>query len=101
MACHQSAGGAPPPERKRGTAAGEMRDRVRAEPELSVPTALAASPVRGTKRLKHNQRRETVPQSVPASDLISAKCWSEWQDLNLRPPRPERGAPPTARESQT
>ena len=18
-------------------------------------------------------------------------CWSEWQDLNLRPPRPERG----------
>jgi hypothetical protein len=24
----------------------------------------------------------------------SAKCWSEWQDLNLRPPRPERGALP-------
>ena len=23
-----------------------------------------------------------------------AKCWSEWQDLNLRPPRPERGALP-------
>ena len=23
----------------------------------------------------------------------SAKCWSEWQDLSLRPPRPERGAP--------
>ena len=22
------------------------------------------------------------------------KCWSEWQDLNLRPPRPERGALP-------
>jgi len=22
---------------------------------------------------------------------IWAKCWSEWQDLNLRPPRPERG----------
>src|SRR5262245_30131663 len=21
-------------------------------------------------------------------------CWSEWQDLNLRPPRPERGALP-------
>jgi hypothetical protein len=19
-------------------------------------------------------------------------CWSEWQDLNLRPPRPERGS---------
>jgi hypothetical protein len=24
---------------------------------------------------------------------ISAKCWSEWQDLNLRPPRPERALP--------
>ena len=35
---------------------------------------------------------ETVPQSVPGSVWISAKCWSEWQDLNLRPPRPERGA---------
>jgi len=23
-----------------------------------------------------------------------AKCWSEWQDLNLRPPRPERGELP-------
>src|ERR1700722_15544370 len=29
-----------------------------------------------------------------ASSVGSAKClvfWSEWQDLNLRPPRPERG----------
>ena len=25
---------------------------------------------------------------------IFAKYWSEWQDLNLRPPRPERGALP-------
>src|ERR1700712_1244789 len=24
----------------------------------------------------------------------SGKSWSEWQDLNLRPPRPERGALP-------
>ena len=37
---------------------------------------------------------ETVPQTVPRSFWISAKCWSEWQDLNLRPPRPERGALP-------
>src|SRR5712672_2156067 len=42
--------------------------------------------------LKVNRPCETVPQSVPVSILISAKCWSEWQDLNLRPPRPERGA---------
>jgi hypothetical protein len=41
-------------------------------------------------RLKVNEPRETVPQSVPVSILISAKYWSEWQDLNLRPPRPER-----------
>ena len=26
-----------------------------------------------------------------------AKYWSEWQDLNLRPPRPERGVLPFGR----
>jgi hypothetical protein len=31
----------------------------------------------------------SVPQSVPLAVRIWAKCWSEWQDLNLRPPRPE------------
>jgi hypothetical protein len=36
------------------------------------------------------------PLAVPLAKAaeISAKCWSEWQDLNLRPPRPERGALP-------
>ena len=35
--------------------------------------------------------RVLSPISGPASrDLL--KNWSEWQDLNLRPPRPERGA---------
>src|SRR5262245_12933822 len=38
---------------------------------------------------------ESVPQSVPINVEISAKYWSEWQDLNLRPSRPERGALPT------
>ena len=28
------------------------------------------------------------------ANLKSAKYWSEWQDLNLRPPRPERGSGP-------
>jgi hypothetical protein len=37
-----------------------------------------------------NEARQTVPQSVPVSILILAKSWSEWQDLNLRPPRPQR-----------
>ena len=27
-------------------------------------------------------------------ETIKWKDWSEWQDLNLRPPRPERGALP-------
>jgi len=32
----------------------------------------------------------SVTQPVTVRSLESAKCWSEWQDLNLRPPRPER-----------
>jgi len=28
---------------------------------------------------------------VAAAIQNSAKYWSEWQDFNLRPPRPERG----------
>jgi hypothetical protein len=47
-----------------------------------------------TNKLQVDEPRETVPQSVPVNILISAKCWSEWQDLNLRPPRPERSALP-------
>ena len=35
-----------------------------------------------------------VAQGVAAKAVISAKSWSEWQDLNLRPPRPERGVGP-------
>jgi len=31
---------------------------------------------------------------------VQAKCWSEWQDLNLRPPRPERGALPELKALQ-
>src|SRR5262249_30866711 len=36
--------------------------------------------------------REAVADPVANAISFSAKCWSEWQDLNLRPPRPERGA---------
>src|SRR5580704_1652124 len=28
------------------------------------------------------------------TQIVFWLCWSEWQDLNLRPPRPERGALP-------
>src|SRR5437762_10426779 len=39
-------------------------------------------------------QRDVLIISVGADALRSAKYWSEWQDLNLRPPRPERGALP-------
>ena len=45
--------------------------------------------------------RTPVPAPVPLTDQRSGRIldvvvllddfWSEWQDLNLRPPRPERG----------
>jgi Bacterial Ig domain len=57
-------------------------------PEYRVTQQLALDP--GEKSC--TRFKETVPQSVPVDVGISAKCWSEWQDLNLRPPRPERGA---------
>src|SRR5215469_17773572 len=31
-----------------------------------------------------------VAQVVADFGNKSARCWSEWQDVNLRPPRPER-----------
>jgi hypothetical protein len=62
------------------------------------------------RRPRHNSAKAgdaagvSVPISVPvwvtartgvgeAADF-SGEIWSEWQDLNLRPPRPERGALP-------
>jgi hypothetical protein len=33
----------------------------------------------------------SVGETVGPLSWGLAKCWSEWQDLNLRPPRPERG----------
>ena len=31
-----------------------------------------------------------VPHIVPRDRFYCEESWSEWQDLNLRPPRPER-----------
>src|SRR5262245_52688715 len=39
-----------------------------------------------------DSRVVSVGETVGIDVLEDAKCWSEWQDLNLRPPRPERGA---------
>jgi hypothetical protein len=35
-----------------------------------------------------------VPHIVPRDGFYCEESWSEWQDLNLRPPRPERGSGP-------
>src|SRR5262249_20094025 len=35
-----------------------------------------------------------VPHIIPRDGLYFEESWSEWQDLNLRPPRPERGSGP-------
>jgi len=50
-------------------------------------------------------RDVSVPITVPVKrnrfgrlydvPMFSGFLWSEWQDLNLRPPRPERGALPS------
>jgi hypothetical protein len=36
-------------------------------------------------------QRVSVGETVGIDVSDGAKCWSEWQDLNLRPPSPERG----------
>src|SRR5215471_4395041 len=38
--------------------------------------------------------RRNREDSLERSLITLEKDWSEWQDLNLRPPRPERGVPP-------
>jgi hypothetical protein len=69
-----------PPKAGRGTEC--------ARPRRSPSRGACAASRQGSMSLKVNEPRETVPVSI----LNSAKYWSEWQDLNLRPPRPERGA---------
>src|SRR5262249_49845420 len=68
-------------------------------PLLSNPAAraVASTLVTGWARpccFVRRSSREALADLLAQRDEISAKCWSEWQDLNLRPPRPERGALP-------
>src|SRR5262249_47437720 len=46
----------------------------------------------GAGDCKLNSERGFVPHIRPRSQCVYRESWSEWQDLNLRPPRPERGA---------
>jgi hypothetical protein len=52
---------------------------------IRAPNVWAASPLIAVRRLW-----VSGPISYPLGDDVIKK-WSEWQDLNLRPPRPERG----------
>ena len=47
----------------------------------------------GKARLTLRLNFVSVGETVGMVIRLSAKYWSEWQDLNLRPPRPERGGP--------
>jgi hypothetical protein len=50
----------------------------------------------GTQKQAHTKPWETgfVPHIIPRTSSTVREGWSEWQDLNLRPPRPERGIRP-------
>ena len=51
--------------------------------------ATRTTPINRGKMLSLGDR--FVPHIVPRDDFSCEERWSEWQDLNLRPPRPERG----------
>jgi hypothetical protein len=54
------------------------------------PTLVA--PIKGCG-IGVNRRREIIaPHNWPRRRSEVQESWSEWQDLNLRPSRPERGA---------
>jgi hypothetical protein len=48
------------------------------------------------RKARRNRTYVSVGIFVGSRLRKSSRCWSEWQDLNLRPPRPERGARPSA-----
>ena len=56
-----------------------------------VPTTLLEPEVIGRV---FSRTSRFVPHIIPRKRLIVGESWSEWQDLNLRPPRPERGGGP-------
>src|SRR5436853_4918351 len=76
--------------------AASFNSRLNRRPESSF---LISPPLRRTVTLFVSQFRGALHYVLgtfchPCVRVGQAKYWSEWQDLNLRPPRPERGALP-------
>jgi hypothetical protein len=110
---NSSTGGAP---RQRARDTGAARSHVRAaqnptrmgprlgfrdEPDRAAGRGVRLWVTPGSHRRPRRQsspptelRLVSVGEAVGCGSLSCANCWSEWQDLNLRPPRPERGARP-------
>src|SRR5271170_7500582 len=51
-------------------------------------------PTESGKRVQGDHWSSFVPHNWPRTQSKWRETWSEWQDLNVRPPRPERGALP-------
>ena len=69
--------------------AGRARDDEELDGVAHLATGLATYV--GPLCFVRRSSREALADLLAQRDEISAKCWSEWQVLNLRPPRPERG----------
>jgi hypothetical protein len=68
-----------------------------------APTRISSWPtfIKGLEEFAHleHNKHEKIGETFGMMQLNWAKYWSEWQDLNLRPPRPERGAPLSSSEN--
>ena len=71
------------------------------EPEMEPLLALNPLPLSVSLSLSTNPDaqvrttfRDELAELLAAQATFFAKYWSEWQDLNLRPPRPERRSGP-------
>jgi hypothetical protein len=64
---------------------------------VGLDPVLTSSDLESATRSEHaftTRSRHSLAEILAGEGRECAKFWSEWQDLNLRPPRPERGALP-------
>src|SRR5262245_61333704 len=75
----------------------DRRNRGTSAAELAAVTLARLAPAmtdcESTSYVLHSSC-DAVADPVAETLSMLAKYWSEWQDLNLRPPPPERGALP-------